>query len=385
MSESSLKQKLIEEKPEFFFKDDKVKLQNLTTVKPEIFDKMKTDQGPTVSDFNQKGYKVVLFFMKSVSCQFCSGTLDDIYALYETLLKLNTVVIICYQESYKDYQNFLNEKPKFAELYSLQQNPFKKYFNLKNMSFFEVVGNMYKTFDGLIKLQSYGVTPSLSQLTSLSYQEQTQLSAIFVVYDKKVISEVHKKNMTDRFDVARIALDPDQFGIQVHTSIFNCERIKKPKIDKKEIIKVKETTLKNINSSKYKRDFTKEDIFSHPVYYKFFKLFATKEWNIENLLFYEAVKEYQQMKEDERKVRVQEILDTFFTEGSDYEININKSAIDKVKNINTPEKDIFNEILSEVIYSSINPCLERFLSSELAIEMQMKDKTIEDSLFIDII
>lgn len=386
MEAENLKQKLIQENPDLYFKEDKPRPEHLTYVKPVIFEKMKTDQGPSVSDFNKQGYKVVLFFMKSVSCQFCSGTLDDIYALYETLLKLNTVVVVCYQESFKDYQAFLSEKPKFASLYSLPQAPFKHHFNLRNFGFFNMLGNMYKTLDGVIKLQSYGVQPSLSHLTSLSYQDQTQLSAIFVVHEKKIISEVHKKSLTDRFDIARIVLDPDQFGIQVHTSVFSCERIKKPKISKSDVIKIKETTLKRLDSSKYKREFTKEEIFSNPSYYNYFKLHMTKEWNVENLVFYEAVQEYKRSNEEERRKKIKTMIDLFFVEGSEYEININKSSIDKIKKeTDKAEISLFNDILCDVMYSSINPSLERFLSSDLVIEMQMKDKKIDDTLFIDTI
>ncbi len=90
--------------------------QDLTYVDPKIFEDMKSDQGPTISELNKKGFKVVLYFMRALGCVHCmvnflftKGTLEDIYTLYPQLIKLNTYPIIVYKEKKINILTMLNQ------------------------------------------------------------------------------------------------------------------------------------------------------------------------------------------------------------------------------------------------------------------------------------
>lgn len=59
------KTELIEQQSDtFFIEKEKKDQKELTFVKPEVFKKMVTDQGISVDEFCQRGYKIVLFFEK---------------------------------------------------------------------------------------------------------------------------------------------------------------------------------------------------------------------------------------------------------------------------------------------------------------------------------
>lgn len=62
-----------------------------TKVDPKIFKEMKTDQGITVDELCQKGCKVLLYFLFSVGCPFCQGRIEDLFQMYESIIKLNYI------------------------------------------------------------------------------------------------------------------------------------------------------------------------------------------------------------------------------------------------------------------------------------------------------
>lgn len=57
----------------------------------------------------------------------------------------------------------------------------------------------------------YGFFSDFSERIAIPLNVQTQLAAVFVVFEGKIISECRKENQLDRFDKARVIIDPEYF------------------------------------------------------------------------------------------------------------------------------------------------------------------------------
>lgn len=371
------------------------KINKLTFVKPETFEKMKTDQGPTISELCEKGYKVVLFFMKTVACPFCNSTLEDIFALYETFYKMNTLIVICYQEEPEVFQQFIKEYSKFEPLYRLYSPPFQEEFKIEHFSILShILNKNIAWFIGYYNITSYGVNPPLKDFGSKTDSHQQKLlAAIFVVQDNKIVNECRKQDMSDHFDLARIIIDPDNFGIQYNTSLLDIDRVKSPKIKKEKIVKLKTKPLKKEfrNSCLAPSDpdiddfpltFEIQDILSNDKYRKYFKTHMVKEYDSENLLFYEEVQSYKNLTKETRIKFSKVMFNVFLSQGSIYELNCGKSLRKKIEgNLDSGNEDLFDELLGEITKNSILPSFERFLKSDLLIEMQKEEHNRKLSFF----
>jgi hypothetical protein len=198
-------------------------------------------------------------------------------------------------------------------------------------------------------------------------EAETLLAGVFVIHDEKVVSEFRKKRKHQRFDVARIVIDTDGFGIDVHTSVFECETPKKTKtIEKSQSLK---NLRKSISFSKKSSFRTKnlelDEVLNNKTYFKYFKLHATSEYSVENLVFYEEVNKYKKMGESQRKERSKQMVDVFFASDSVYQINTTKSFIDQInEGLETSDVELFDSLLKDVIQSNLLDMFRRFMMTE---------------------
>ena len=253
----------------------------------------------------------------------------------------------------------------------------------------------------------------------------TVLSAVFVIENQKVISEYRKEHKYQRFDLARILIDTTNGnGIQIHTSIFQCDvpkKNQKKKIEEKKLRKLKSNSLEMSPKSSFviaksKTTPTKNTFFSSfitksssvggksnfmsqslitkkisvidksinlnetlkdPNFLKFFKLFSASEFSSENVIFYEEVQKYKIITDpNERVSRADQILKIFFTSDSIYEINTSRSFLITLKEEmeENCSCELFDEILKDVMNTNLSDTFQRFRFSDLYIEMQQKQK-----------
>jgi len=223
-------------------------------------------------------------------------------------------------------------------------------------------------------------------------------------------------------------IDTDGNGIEVHNSIFECE-IPKKKI--KEINKPKEfeQPLKKSQSFMQKISFSKgnssnsssmilprssegslkrkesffasfsrkpeqkkpeehislQEIMTKKRNLKYFKLFATSQFSVENIIFYEEIELYKQIKdEEERALRADKMIEMFFETDSIYEINTSRrliiGVIDERENGKSP-LDLFDVLMSDVMNSNLSDMHQRFIFSEYYKEMKQKNKKKKYFLF----
>ena len=132
-----------------------------------------------------------------------------------------------------------------------------------------------------------------------------------------------------------------------------------------------------------KKKLTIFEILENPKYRKFFKTFATREYAIENILFYEEVQRFKDLNENERKIRFLDIMDLFIDCSSEFSINTSKKLIDKMKEkVEDCPCEMFDEILDNLIAETLSNVYYNFLVSNLYEEMIMSNSSSFKAFYI---
>lgn len=116
-------------------------------------------------------------------------------------------------------------------------------------------------------------------------------------------------------------------------------------------------------------------VLTNPTARRFFKVYCSKEFSIENILFLEHVEKYEKAKD--RKSLAKSIIKSFLTENAVNELNVNSGIKEKIKERFSKEgavQDLFLEIIQELKYSVIRDTFIRFSQSKLFDEMVIKLK-----------
>jgi hypothetical protein len=334
--------------------------QTVTYIDPKVFEEMRTNTEITISELNNQGWKVLLFFSSAVGCIHCQGTMEDIYEISNELLKLNTIPVIVHEESIENYNKFINSNSST-----------KKYSIFMHLNRFEFVHHFKLTKEHtLSKIWSYAQSgfPEFNRLKKIGLKvinslpkDNRQLAACFVVQNSKIISEYRKEHKYQRFDVARIVLDPDGFGIEIRTTNFQCNIPSVDTFQKKGQIKLK-------------------DILNDGNNLLYFKLHATTEFSSENIIFFEEVTKIQNLSNEELTIESKRIYDDFLVQNSKYRLNTSKKLIQNIE-IRIQNKEwsvhLFDEILQELESEVFIDMYSRFSKSELYQQMcdEKKKKT----------
>lgn len=110
---------------------------------------------------------------------------------------------------------------------------------------------------------------------------------------------------------------------------------------------------------------------------RFFKLYASKEFSVENILFWEEVQKYKASKN--KKQHAEQILQNFLSRDAIYELNINRKLIEKVKEKlekEGPTTTLFDKVVLEIETTVMQDTYGRFRKSALFKEMvQTKRKS----------
>ena len=221
------------------------------------------------------------------------------------------------------------------------------------------------------------------------------MAAVFVVQDRKIISEYRKQYKYQRFDIARILIDTNGNSIEIHTSIFECEirkkiknktklkkteSLKKITCDKKLVEKIERPRRKSFTIFEKKtksKELGINDILQNPTRLKFFKLFAAKECSVENIIFFEEVQNFKLLDDKKREERVIQMMEIFFESDSIHEINVSRIFLIALKERLEKKDfgdDFFDFVLSEVIQTNLLDTFRRFKISVLFQEMKQNEK-----------
>jgi hypothetical protein len=397
--------------------------ENLLDVPKILFENMIDNTGTSVAEYNKKGFKVLLFFTSYLGCTACQGTLHDIVDLKNQLLLLNVIPIIVHNESQDIYEKWSQENEKTKEfskelLHLQRTKEIKNHFKLRKSHWLKMATFDFPTNPQFITELKRLASLGIGTFTKYANDETLGiLAACYVINDCKVISQYSKDYKFQRFDLARIVIDTNGTGIEVHTDIYSCERPKKvPKEEKEKFqeespkseTKMKKSfsefsmglkrmkepksnnsrnTLMAFLSPRFRSNEVEASTDSKPEIpqlsklslteileddskRKFLKSFATREYSVENIIFYEEVMKFQKMDQEERKKKSKLMSDFFFNSDSIYEINTTKKMKDDVElNFEESPAELFDEILRDIVLNTISNTYDRFIFSDLYKEM----------------
>jgi hypothetical protein len=421
-----IKNEIIEENSKMITLDEediKKQQENLLNIPKKLFQNMVDNTGTSVADYNKKGFKVLLFFTSYLGCTACQGTLHDIVDLKKQLLLLNVIPIIVHNESQEVYEKWSQENEKTKEfskelLHLQRTKEIKNHFKLRKSHWLKMAAFDFPTNPQFITELKRLASLGIGTFTKYANDETLGiLAACYVISDCKVISQYSKDFKFQRFDLARIVIDTDGTGIEVHTDIYSCERPKKVPKEEKEKPQImvespktepkmkksfsefsmgltrmkdpKSTTPRNALLSFLSPRFKSKDedtmdskseyqlsklsmyeVLKDDSCRKFLKSFATREYSVENIIFYEEVKKFQKMNQEERKKTSKLMVDFFFDPDSIYEINTTKKMKDDVElNVEESPVELFDEILKDIVMNTISNTYDRFIFSDLYKEM----------------
>jgi hypothetical protein len=335
------------------------KTLELTKVDPEIFKKMIDNKGYSVADYNQLGFRVLLFFTSSLGSIYCQGTMNDILELDSEFTKMNIIPMVIHTESNSKFEEMISSSEttqKFATLLHMERQDFMKDFNFNPNNLIEELRNIDEKVPEVQRLKNAG----LKILTNL-FPEIASMPGCFLIYKQKVIAQYKKDKLHQRFDLGRLVLDTDGFWERYNFSVFdslkkNQTPMKKKKLSFQHIVSPryfkKKGSLDFIPTGKQEKEIKLQDVFNEPHYFRFFKLFSTDEYCVENILFYEEVQRYKRLDEIERPKYANQIFDAFFTEDSVHEINCSREIKLKLKeNFEKYEKELFDDAVKDMFFS----------------------------------
>jgi hypothetical protein len=275
---------------------------------------------------------------------------------------MNAIPIVCHAESDEIWEEFIQFNPKFSTLVHLNRNNVKHHFKQDS----DVMSLVKETIGaGLAELKRISALKIRGKLSWFDKETKNLLAAVFVVQDCQIVSEYRKSVKNERMDLARIVIDPDQTGIELHTSVFSCDY--KAKREFTQLKELKMAMHVKSGSQNVKIDVGLNETLSNHRYRKYFKLFCSSLYCIENILFFE---EYLNFKEKKDWKIAGQILDVFFTQGLMFEINTKGSLVTeaRLKVVHYDETafdDIVNELKMELLCHLFRDFQESNLYSQM--------------------
>jgi hypothetical protein len=361
-----------------------------THVDPFVFKKMITNKGISIAELNNQGLKVLLFFSTTLGCLFVQGIMHDILQIKDQLLKLNTIPVIVHNETIEEVEKILelNENTKkLKDLLFIEKKEFRKDFKVPSITIDKdsmMCKNDECHFKEKQRLQELGLT-GFKAFKFPENSTEIPLAACFLIHNSKVALEYRQEKRFERFDIARIVLDTDGYGLKMKSSVFDCKLKKSKHCD---VLKMfihqnhltKKNSLKDFVTKKLyfgkkskslpenkriqPKDINLGVVLENEHFLGFFKLFATKEYCVENVLFFEEVQEYKHLESSERQLRAKEMLDQFFDEDSINEINCSRNEkVRLFQEYKDFKEDLFDATLSEMMITFYD-MFERFQKSE---------------------
>jgi hypothetical protein len=306
-------------------------------------------------------------FIKWFGCPICQEVIAHIGSLLGTLLKLNTIPIIIHQEDdeiaaqYMENSKDLNVKHLF---YAKTTKSLQDQIGIASASLFSHIGSIIKS--NMLGLM-VGEKKRFFRMPHNVINPLSQFGVITIFKDhvkrKIIYSTLHK-----RVDFGLVL---QQEGAFSSISDDYLSKILKyfPSYDFKKDFQRINSKL-NLNEKQKDSKLKLSDFLNNDLGRYFLKGFAVSEFSIENLLLYEEVLKFKEMKESstfnfaEQLKLAKHILSYYLTENSIMQVNIPiQSAHDVENQLKSYEKEKhskyedFEEIFDDIILDVQNNCL----------------------------
>ena len=401
-------------------------------VEKQIFTQFKTSNGKTLAQLSQHHNCLLIFrrFLRFGGCAFCNRRLYQIAKIYKSLLQLNIIPVVIHVESDEEVKEILeehhNSNPILKEMIRLcdKEHLLAKHFGVefkhpdvpqvlpklavieKDEGFGQVLGLPLEQFEGesflvvpkmfLIRdstvIQSFnhglfGDAPDVissmifdfSDLLTVESDSSNSGSSSNLLDDlgnagkSPQMCKLTKKKKKASFEMLSNEMYKRLEAQNTRKAKKQVEKMMKPKTTLTFICFIQKTTTDSERNSKLDFSLSVHDVLQDETKRKYFKVYAFKELNAENITFYETVHQFKQSK-DSLDVKFQFAKKVF----ADYLSNIdspnfiNTSDAKRVEikkalesNPNSENiSSIFDEVLNEVMSTVIPDIYMRFKVSK---------------------
>lgn len=320
----------------------------------DVLAKMQTTLGFSVLELS-KNHRVSLSFTKWLGCPLCQKVVADLSDFFPTFLKMNTIPIVCHQESIDEGSNYVNtlfaKNPLACKLPRVGGigKEVHSFFKLKNASFLEHL----KTIPAMVQLGRKFSLP----LTSV--ENPFVEFGLFLIENGQIISTWKFKCLSERPDYGQYLQSIGPYSQE--NGIEMVQHLDKlfPHVMTAKVAFAKITTAVTKMTCT-----SLEETLANPQLRAQFKIFVTNEHSVENILFIEHVESFKKLPPGKRNLRAKNILDTFVHVGSPMELNINNHLRDSVLHLvneqAVPLPTTFDSVILELMCTILSDSFSRF-------------------------
>jgi hypothetical protein len=314
------------------------------------FHSMNTNINKSVFELSTD-HRVVCLFIKWFGCPMCQEVIEEVGKNLKTMVQMNTIPIIIHQERDEDAVKYFGKSKDLNVCrlpFAKTSTKLQELLGITSASFYNHAEAMIKT-----DVLSLMVGPKKRNFT-VPLNVSNPLSKFGIVFIEKGIvkREVIFSKLHKRIDFGLFLNDISS------TSSFNPQILNYFKdFEGKEKVNFVNSTLEKEDSKKLSK------VIQSDLGRYYFKAFATSEYSIENISFYEQVSMYKNMRNSKKfelssqVEKIQELIETFLQPSSIMQLNTtNENISNLLKNYQEMKEgniekidNLFDEILVDIM------------------------------------
>jgi hypothetical protein len=352
------------------------------------FQQMKTSSKRTIYELSTT-HRVVCLFIKWFGCPMCQEVIEEVGKHLKTMIQMNTIPVIVHQQSEEDALKYFSKTKDMNVChipYAKTTTKLQDLLGINNASLYNHAEAMIKT--DLLNLM---IGPKKRNFTiPLNVSNPLSKFGIIFVENGIVKREVIFSKLYKRIDFGLFLNDMSTTTL----STFDPQILHYfPKLDFKEKVSIITNSLEMEHDSNKKNTKEVEKIIQSDLGRFYFKAFATSEYSIENISFYEQVLLFKEMKNSKsyelsaQIEKIEEMFETFLKPSSIMQLNtteknisVAKKNLEEIKNGKEEDIDkIFDEILVDVM-AVLEDTYSRFRFSRYKTEFEKAQQSSNQTI-----
>ncbi|KAL0483573.1 regulator of G-protein signaling [Acrasis kona] len=358
-------------------------------VKSEFLASVNTNTGVSLGELSKK-HKILFLFLRHTGCPYCKEAVQDICDNYHTLLQFNTIPVLCHLEPEADFAKFLHEDftdpiiPNLLRVHDKDDylaNTFEVISELNKRKLPGVLmraAYLYATKGYKIKQLNELFAPTAEGIT------RTRVPALFILENERIVYQFRHSAFSTRPDYLDLMIDPERKGVASEPTAAEFGALKSDNIyvGKRAAAEPKPRVANSgcMSPNSREKEVANKDecaaiseFLSDSRNRRYFKLYSAKEYSSEHVLFWESVNIT--YRKNPTAKNAQNIIDSYFDPQSPLGINTTEALKKRVRSRfeeEGPQKDLFDEILSDVESCVLSDTMSRFETSPLYAKLQSK-------------
>jgi hypothetical protein len=288
------------------------------------FQQMKTSSKRTIYDLSTN-HRVVCLFIKWFGCPMCQEVIEEVGKHLKTMIQMNTIPVIVHQQSEEDALKYF-AKTKDLNVchipYAKTTTKLQDLLGINNASLYNHAEAMIKT--DLLNLM---LGPKKRNFTiPLNVSNPLSKFGIIFIENGTVKREVIFSKLYKRIDFGLFLNDVSSYST-LDLQILNYFK----SLELKEKVSIISDSIVYLDQKKSEKDV--KSVIQSDLGRFYFKAFATSEYSIENISFYEQVSILKSMKNSKNEdlsiqiEKIEKIFETFLKPSSIMQLNTTDEKI----------------------------------------------------------